>query len=77
MGVSVISSTQRPMQVPQAIMSESEHYYVFRLQLPQDKKRIREIVALDELKINAIKKHSFFYANADGEILGPLKLNLA
>lgn len=76
MGISVFSSTQRPMLIPQVILSESEHYYVFRLQLPQDKKRIREIVNLESSQIENLPKYLFYYGSSDGEIVGPLKLRI-
>jgi hypothetical protein len=75
-GISVFSSTQRPKAIPQAVLSESEHYYVFRLQLPQDKQKMREIIAIDLDKLNSLRKHQFIYANADGDITEPLRLKL-
>lgn len=75
-GISVYSSTQRPMEIPQSILSEAEHYYVFRLQLPQDKKKVSQITPITSEQMDGLKKHAFFYANSNGDIEGPLKLSL-
>jgi ABC-type dipeptide/oligopeptide/nickel transport system ATPase component len=76
LGISTISSTQRPKKIPQVVLSESENYYVFRLQLPQDRQRVREIVALSNERMLALNKHEFFFGSADGDIIGPMKLTL-
>ena len=74
--VSVFSATQRPKQIPQAIMSESEHFYMFRLALPQDRKKMTEIVPIKEAQIMALEKREFFYGTIEGDLRGPLTLNL-
>lgn len=76
LGLSTWSSTQRPKDVPQAIFSESEHFYVFRLQLPQDRRRIREVVSLSEEALQGLAKHRFYYARPDIEPVGSYKLKL-
>lgn len=43
-GIGVHSSTQRPKQIPQVVLSEAESFFVFSLQLPQDRERIQEVV---------------------------------
>ncbi|HSY84710.1 MAG TPA: hypothetical protein VK807_23295 [Gemmatimonadaceae bacterium] len=74
--VSVLSCTQRPSRVPQIMMSESEHAYVFRLVLMRDRQRIEEEWGLDRERIRRLQKHEFFYCPQDGEPVGPLILNL-
>jgi adenylate kinase family enzyme len=76
LGISTFSSTQRPKQIPQVILSESECYYVFRLLLPQDRQRVKEILPVTTDDIQQLKKHEFLYGNADGSIIGPLRLRL-
>lgn len=71
MGICTISSTQRPMEIPQFVLSESEHYYVFRMRLPQDKDKVKKIIGLDNERIEALEKYQFFYADAEGSIVGP------
>ncbi len=76
LGISTFSATQRPMLIPQTVLSESEHYYVFKLLLPQDKKKVREVIGIQENAINGLSKYQFYYANNEGLIRGPLQLNL-
>jgi hypothetical protein len=75
-GVVVYCATQRPARVPQIVFSESEYVYCFRLKLPQDRERMKEITGLDPDSIGALPKHHFFYAPQDGEPAGPLTLRL-
>ena len=77
LGISTFSATQRPMLIPQVVLSESEHYYIFRLLLPQDRKKMREVIGLTERAISRLGKHEFFYGNNEGVVRGPLKLNLS
>ena len=75
LGITTICSSQRPSMLPMFVLSESEHYYVFRLQLPKDRKRIEEIIGIPEDKI-LMEKHKFYYATSGGEFYGPLTLRL-
>lgn len=74
-GVVVYSATQRPARVPQIILSESEHLYVFRLRLPQDRERIADITGLPPERL-FLPIFRFYYSPQDGEPIGPLKLKL-
>ena len=42
-GVGCVSLTQRPKDIPQILLSESEHKFVFRLELEQDCEKIESI----------------------------------
>jgi hypothetical protein len=90
-GIEVISSSQRPTGIPQWIISESEYIFVFRLQMPQDREKMAEIVQLvdDPELSNAEKrrqadrmlkilpKRQFFFWSIDlDEPEGPLTLKL-
>lgn len=76
LGIEVWSATQRPMRIPQVVLSESEHVYAFRLRLPQDRQRVEQLTGIDADQIAALRKHEFLYAPQDGEVFGPLKLGL-
>jgi hypothetical protein len=76
LGISTFCSTQRPKLIPQIVLSESEHYYIFRLLLPQDRMKIRQVIGLDDEKLSTLGKYEFYYANNEGETLGPLRLSL-
>lgn len=75
-GVVVYNATQRPSRIPQVILSESEHYYCFNLKLPRDRQRVEETAGIEQDALK-LPKHQFWYAPQDGEIRGPLKLELA
>jgi hypothetical protein len=42
--VSCIASVQRPANVPTFVLSESNHFFVFKLVMPQDVKKMRELL---------------------------------
>lgn len=64
-GVEVYSATQRPKDIPQVILSESEHYYVFKLRLEQDRLKIKTITGLSDDSQNGLSKTEFYYLNLD------------
>lgn len=74
--VEVWSGTQRPTLIPQVIMSEAEHMYVFKLKLEQDRDKMASMTGIDSEQLKAIPKHQFFYAPQDGDVRGPLRLRL-
>lgn len=64
--------TQRPSGIPLITMSEATHYFIFDLQLEEDRDRIRKITGSELFeytpteygKLNGIKKdYLFFYYN--------------
>lgn len=75
--VEVWSGTQRPTLIPQVIMSEAEHMYVFKLKLEQDRDKMASMTGIDSEALQAIPKHQFFYAPQDGDVRGPLRLRLS
>jgi hypothetical protein len=76
LGVETWTATQRPMNIPQVLMSEAEHAYIFRLKLPQDRRKVEQICAVPESQTAALAKRSFLYAPQSGDTLGPFTLNL-
>lgn len=77
LGVETWTATQRPMNVPQVVMSEAEHAYIFRLKLPQDRKKIEAICGVPESRIAALQKLQYLYAPQSGDTMGPFKLKLS
>lgn len=65
-GITCFSGTQRPAEIPQFILSESENCFVFRLQMPQDKERIRKIFGIPEALIESLEKYEFLAATDSG-----------
>lgn len=57
-------------------MSESENYYVFKLNMPQDRKKVYEITGIKDDNIFDLKKRYFIYANVEAGVSDPLTLTL-
>lgn len=75
-GVSTITATQRPSGVPMNILSESEHYYVFKLLLPQDKLRVEQITGITYEQQTELEDYQFFYFNVSrGFIDKPFRID--
>lgn len=41
-GIGVWNATQRPARIPLVVMTESQHFYIFRLSNPDDRKRMAD-----------------------------------
>lgn len=77
-GISTIIATQRPKRIPLITLSESEHIYVFRLNLAEDRGRTWEITGIDPLDQADLRNYEFFYYNAlTGKASDKLKLNIS
>jgi len=76
LGIEVLSGTQRPTFIPQIAMSEAEHIYCFKLRMFADRQRVERLTGIASDKIAALLKREFLYAPQDGEIVGPLSLEL-
>lgn len=63
LGVGVWSSTQRPVWIPLFALSEAEHFFMFRLQLNDDRARMSEFMGADVL-IPIRDLHGFYYSRA-------------
>lgn len=74
-GVSTMTATQRPSGVPMNILSESEHYYVFKTLLPQDRQRVEAITGITVEDQAGLNDHEFYYFNLSRGLL-PRKLRL-
>jgi DNA helicase HerA-like ATPase len=60
--ISAWSVSQRPKSVPLTFMSEAEHYFMFRLNLEDDRKRMSEFMG-KRVMDNPIDKYGFYYYN--------------
>jgi hypothetical protein len=70
-GNGLLSATQRPMLIPTVIMSESENWYVFRLNMEGDRKKIEQSIGLDQDAISTLPKRKFYFVKADEDIQSP------
>lgn len=59
-GIGVWASTQRPRFIPRYMLSEAEWYFVFQLQLDDDRAYLARIVH-PSLKTRAPDPHGFYY----------------
>lgn len=76
LGVELWSSTQRPSRIPQICLSESEHFYGFKLRLPQDRERVQQLCGVSAETIASLQKYQFIYASQDGEPSNVLSLDV-
>jgi hypothetical protein len=77
-GVSTVIATQRPKRVPLILFSESEHFFIFRLNLIEDRLRVYELTGIDPVEQTSLENHEFFYYSAlTGQRSNRLKLNPA
>ena len=66
-GVGVWGSSQRPHMIPLFCLSESEHFFMFRLMLQRDRDRMSEFMG-EGVRYRRIKdRHGFFYMYAEDD----------
>lgn len=59
-GLSIWSGTQRPTGIPLELISESKHFFVGNLQMPQDRKRMAEVAHKDLARME-VPDFTFIY----------------
>ncbi len=70
------STSQRPKSVPLVFMSESEHYFMFRLNLEDDRKRMKEFMG-EQVLTPIPDSHGFYYYNIfSNKVIYRKKLNI-
>lgn len=47
-GIACLQATQTPMNIPHALLSQSEIYYVFFCKMPQDREKIEKITGISQ-----------------------------
>jgi energy-coupling factor transporter ATP-binding protein EcfA2 len=63
LGVGVWASTQRPVWIPLFSLSEADHFFVFRLSLEEDRKRMSAFMGPSVLQ-PITDVHGFYYSSA-------------
>jgi hypothetical protein len=66
LGLGVWASTQRPVWIPLVALSEAEHFFMFRLQLFEDRQRMAAFMG-NEVTRTITDRHGFFYMYADND----------
>jgi len=72
MNIAVYAATQRPRNIPLEILTESEHRFVFRLDLRDDRYRAYETTARAEFLEPVPERYSFRYHNSEMDTGEPL-----
>jgi DNA helicase HerA-like ATPase len=67
LGVGVWSLTQRPSTIPISILSESTHYFIFRLNAISDRKRLVDYTGQTEFLEMNEKRVFWYYNTVDGK----------
>ncbi len=62
LNIAVWSLTQRPSGIPQIVISEATHLFIFDLNMEQDRNKLTEITGYDEFETRPGKFH-FWYAD--------------
>jgi len=63
-GIGVLTGTQRPARVPLILMSEAEHFYIFRLNMLVDRQRVWEMTGISVDEQTDLSQYEFYYYNA-------------
>jgi len=76
-GISAIVATQRPRRIPILLLSESEHFYIFRLNHNSDRAVVYDITGVTVDEQFGLRNYEFIYYNClTGERSGVLTLDL-
>lgn len=76
-GLESWTATQRPMRIPQEMISEAEHVYCFKLRMEQDRKKLAQVAGVDPDTIRVDVKRDFLYFREDSAApFGPFRLAL-
>ena len=62
------ANTQRPSSIPLLFLSEAEHFFIFKLNLEADRKRMSEVTTKDVL-IPPVDKYGFYYYSVSNDRL--------
>ena len=64
LGIGAFAASQRPVWVPIVMLSEAEHYFVFRLTVGDDRRRMAEFLGPDAMEVIR-DTHGLLYARAE------------
>jgi hypothetical protein len=76
-GITTILSSQRPRGVSRFLISESQKFYIFRLQDKDDRKRIADVIP-NFHNLEQPPKHSFYYFESGDDnpvLFSPIKVD--
>jgi DNA helicase HerA-like ATPase len=76
-GVGIVNLTQRPRRCHNTVISEAEHFFIFRLQLETDIAKIKEILPRKYASmVSALPYNHCIYTDNTGTIkmLSPIRI---
>lgn len=65
LGVGCVNLSQRPAHVHNTLLSEAEHLFVYRLNLPDDRRKVAGIIGPAALDAHRLPPHHFLYYGPD------------
>ena len=73
-GIGLWHLTQRPTYIDGFVLSEAEHFFLFKMQLETDRKKLKGIIGNTAELTNDLKEFEFIYYNhlEDGRICPPI-----
>jgi hypothetical protein len=60
------ATSQRPSWCPLFVLSEADQYFMFRLTVDEDRKRMASFMG-EEVRTPIVDKHGFYYSNAEAD----------
>ena len=72
--ISMLAGSQRPVDIPKVIFTESKHYYIFRLTDDGDRKRISSNIPIKSEVLANLRERQFIYFNFDDGLRGPFEI---
>lgn len=73
-GISVLAGTQRPIDVPKVIFTESKHFYIFRTADDSDRRKISSNIGVEPGIFGLLREQEFLYFNFNDGLSGPYKV---
>jgi hypothetical protein len=65
LGIGAYAASQRPVWVPIVMLSEAEHFFMFRLTVGDDRRRMAEFMGPTVMEVIKTDIHGLFYMKAD------------
>jgi len=66
---SVWALTQRPMDIPTIVLANTTHFFVFNLNLPQDRKKMAETTGMFEFLDNPGYRNFWYYKDGEDDVI--------
>jgi hypothetical protein len=61
--------TQRPMDIPTIVIANCTHYFIFNMQLPQDRKKIAEVTGMPEMLEKPMGRNFWYFKDGNDYVI--------